>query len=82
MAELKPCPFCGGYAHLDKAYSYFRDTVIYCEGCDCVFTLDDRSTSTEEIVNAWNKRVPQTVVNQHGENCTHIANCGTLNLNL
>ena len=55
--KLKPCPFCGGHAHLDKAYSYFRDTVIYCEGCDSVFTLDDCSTSAEEIVNAWNRRV-------------------------
>ena len=26
---------------LDVAYSYFRDVVIYCDGCDMVFTLDD-----------------------------------------
>lgn len=54
--ELKPCPFCGGYAHLDKAYSYFRDTVVYCEGCDSVFTLDDLDKREEEIINAWNRR--------------------------
>lgn len=34
MTELKPCPFCGGYVHLDEAYSYFRDFVLYCEGCN------------------------------------------------
>lgn len=54
--ELKPCPFCGGYAHLDKAYSYYRDIVIYCEGCDTVFTLDDCDATTEDVVNAWNRR--------------------------
>lgn len=56
MDELKPCPFCGGDAHLDKAYSYFRDIVIYCEGCDVVFTLDDCSTTAKQIVDAWNRR--------------------------
>ena len=54
--ELKPCPFCGGYAHLDKAYSYYRDIVIYCEGCDTVFTLDDCDATAEDVVNAWNRR--------------------------
>lgn len=29
MDELKPCPFCGGDVRFDKAYSYFRDSVIY-----------------------------------------------------
>lgn len=54
--DLKPCPFCGGYAHLDKAYSYYRDIVIYCEGCDTVFTLDDCDATAEDVVNAWNRR--------------------------
>ena len=56
MAELKPCPFCGGYAHMDKAYSYFRDIIVYCEGCDSVFTLDDCGATAEEVANAWNRR--------------------------
>ena len=82
MDKLKPCPFCGGEAHLDKSYSHFRDTVIYCEGCDVVFTLDDCNATAEEVAKAWDNRVPQTEVHQYGENCTHISNCGTLNLNL
>ena len=80
--NLKPCPFCGGEAHLNKAYSYYSDIVIYCEGCDSVFSLDDNDKTAEEIVEAWNNRVPQTEVHQYGENCTHISNCGTLNLGL
>lgn len=54
--ELKMCPFCGGDVRLDVAYSYFRDTVIYCDGCDMVFTLDDCSATKEQIAEAWNRR--------------------------
>lgn len=56
MAELKPCPFCGGSVRFDKAFSYFRDSVIYCDDCDMVFTLDDCQASDDEICEAWNTR--------------------------
>lgn len=56
MSELKPCPFCGGNVHLDEAYSYFRDFVLYCTGCDMVFTLDSFHTSKEEVIETWNCR--------------------------
>lgn len=56
MNTLKRCPFCGGDVHLDKAYSYFRDIVIYCEGCDMVFTLDDCAADEDAIARAWNNR--------------------------
>lgn len=66
MAELKPelrnRPFCGGSVRFDKAYSYFRDSVIYCDDCDMVFTLDDCQASDNEICEAWNRR--------SDENCT------------
>jgi Lar family restriction alleviation protein len=54
--DLKPCPFCGGDVRFDKAYSYFRDSVIYCDGCDMVFTLDDCAASDVDIIKAWNRR--------------------------
>ena len=57
MMEIKPCPFCGGEVRLDVAYSYFRDTVIYCDGCDMVYTLDDCSATKEQIAEAWNRRI-------------------------
>lgn len=56
MDELKPCPFCGGDVRFDEAYSYFRDSVIYCDGCDMVFTLDDCTASDDDIARAWNRR--------------------------
>lgn len=55
--ELKPCPFCGGYAHIDKTSSmFFRDASIYCEGCDMWFFLDDVYATEDELCEAWNRR--------------------------
>lgn len=56
MDELKPCPFCGGDVRFDEAYRYFRDNMIYCDGCDMVFTLDDCTASDDDIARAWNRR--------------------------
>ena len=56
MPELKPCPFCGGHVHLVEEYSYFRDFVLYCDGCDMVFTLDSICATKEELIEAWNQR--------------------------
>lgn len=61
MAKLKPCPFCGEPVHLDTAYSYFRINTIYCEKCDCVFTLDAFNATVKQIVEAWNRRVNDEV---------------------
>ena len=54
--ELKPCPFCGGEVRLDEAYSC-QDAVIYCDGCNMVFTLDDCIATKEQIAEAWNRRI-------------------------
>lgn len=56
MDKLKPCPFCGGGVRFDNDYNYFRDNMIYCDGCDMVFTLDDCSASDDDVVRAWNRR--------------------------
>ena len=56
MNKLKPCPFCGADVRLDKAYSYFQDSVIYYDGCDMVFTLDDTTATDDDIIKAWNRR--------------------------
>ncbi len=54
--ELEPRPFCGGDVRFDKAYSYFRDNIIYCAWCGMVFTLDDCAASDDDIARAWNRR--------------------------
>lgn len=54
--DLNPCPFCGGRVHFDELYSYFRDVVIYCDGCDMIFALDDCTAVDSDLVKAWNRR--------------------------
>ena len=77
MAELKPCPFCGGEAE------FVGDTqTIKCKNCGGAFIVTNPLISRLEVKEAWNRRVPQTVVNQNGENCTSITNIGTLNFSL
>lgn len=76
--ELKPCPFCGceAVAIVDKNSNYHGVTCMNC-------TARIFGYSTKELsVNAWNKRKPQTVVNQYGKNNCHIENMGTLNIEL
>ena len=70
--ELKPCPFCGeNAAHLDKAYSYYSDMVIYCESCDTVFSLDDCNATEEQFVAAWNRRADNKPIRQSCKSCKH-----------
>ena len=82
MPELKPCPFCGCKAKTVMT----RDGKwhgVKCSNHNCIAnSISPEYDLRTQGIEAWNRRVPQTVVNQHGENCTHISNCGTLNLNL
>jgi Lar family restriction alleviation protein len=62
MAELKPCPFCGGEAELHHkieplcidAYSY-----VYCTKCGVTTEAFPKSfdhSSDEKAIEAWNRR--------------------------
>ena len=60
MAELKPCPFCGGLAFLEpyKARKGYEAT-IQCEQCLCsmsTITYDEEEEAVEAVTEAWNKR--------------------------
>ena len=51
--ELKPCPFCGGEAHIRKTdLGTYR---IYCSQCPTTFGRY-WSWTKQEITNAWNRR--------------------------
>lgn len=56
MSELKPCPFCGGEAHIVQ-WSNKYDAV--CQNRECDVFLDCYA-SYEQAVNAWNTRTPDT----------------------
>ena len=76
MAELKPCPFCGGEAFLEpyrvrKGY----EASIQCNQCLCsmsTITYDEEETAIEDIVKAWNRRV-------NDENVPYCFHCFGLN---
>ena len=53
MTELKPCPFCGASAEL-KHY----DIGVYCVTCSRCFASMGGYPKEEQVVEAWNRRVP------------------------
>lgn len=51
MAELLPCPFCGGSAYIERDYDQLLD-YVGCDGCSVmVYVLD-----MEDAIKSWNKR--------------------------
>ena len=69
MAELKPCPFCNGYAKINiKRESAgmdgsYTNWIIHCEKCGAMITCPaDRfygrkALTEDEAIEAWNRRV-------------------------
>ena len=63
MAELLPCPFCGGEA---KASFETVDTEnkfyvgwIGCQNCKCFIDYINNERGLKQAINAWNTRTPQ-----------------------
>lgn len=58
MAELKPCPFCGGVAV--QVYSINADTYVYgCFTSACMGNAQNhlhRFGTDKEAIEAWNRR--------------------------
>lgn len=62
--KLKPCPFCGGEAILDR-----ED--IFCDCCHVSMRIDDRicnreaenyTQAVEQTIEAWNTRKPMDAI--------------------
>lgn len=56
MAELKPCPFCGGEATLTKEYGRF---FVSCENDNCSVGVETTlwvSGTMDGAIKAWNRR--------------------------
>lgn len=78
MTELKPCPFCGGEAHVFHDSLRPQETYpcrVYCDNCWA--EVDSYSTEAEAIA-AWNTRAERTCENlrQHGYNYLECSLCG------
>lgn len=52
---MKRCPFCGGYAKMDKRVGAFavRQYAVFCMDCGAQTAL---RTKEQDAVDAWNKR--------------------------
>ena len=62
--QLKPCPFCGGKAHIrNDRYAYYETVCVLCEDCGAqsVRKISDgyygKHCLYKEIVELWNRRV-------------------------
>ena len=51
---LKPCPFCGGKAYLDRTYDLKDEWEVFCQKC----LVSMRTRGIKQVVEAWNKRKP------------------------
>lgn len=56
---LKPCPFCGGKANIDRDYT--NNAYVYCTKCEIstriYMTGLNSLTGTQQAIEAWNRRV-------------------------
>ena len=62
MAELKPCPFCGGRAFRYHRKEPFGDSYrVYCGNEDCCVQPQTHAYfKKEQAENAWNRRYVPT----------------------
>lgn len=52
MSELKPCPFCGGEAVVERFFTSRRSAIVACTQCGC--------TVEGPEVDVWNRRATPT----------------------
>ena len=63
MAELKPCPFCGGEAGLFEIKGIDNDLLAYVVGCmedNCEIRPSiQKELDKEVVIKIWNTRTPK-----------------------
>lgn len=61
MSELKPCPFCGGKAAINKDYPGTMDTRgrrwVYNVVCDRCCATSGLGYTSQMVKESWNRRV-------------------------
>lgn len=79
--KLKPCPFCGGEAIIDR-----ED--IFCDACHLSMKIDDRlyngeaesyEEAKEQAIKAWNTRKPIDDIVERLKKAESVKNFGSRN---
>ena len=55
MAELKPCPFCGGKAYISRFMQPHEEWRVMCLACSARFGRY-AGLNRKEAIEAWNRR--------------------------
>ena len=56
MAELKPCPFCGGESFARPNLPTYGCEVMYYAGCGRCLVRTPLRWTMEQAIKAWNRR--------------------------
>lgn len=57
MSELKPCPFCGGYAFVQKVKDQYTVHCYHKSNCYLVGSRAPRLNIQDVLIKEWNRRV-------------------------
>lgn len=66
MAELKPCPFCGGKATIIRISAVYSKDTFFATCTDCGVEMPRVAINREQAAEAWNRRAG-SVVSAHWE---------------
>lgn len=61
MADLKPCPFCGGEAFVSARLPYFGEhltVAVVCEDCNAA---SKHKAKEKDAIEAWNRRTSREI---------------------
>ncbi|QUS39590.1 hypothetical protein RPMA_12635 [Tardiphaga alba] len=54
LVDLKPCPFCGGYATLERMGGHAWSCIVTCVECGCTLESNEQWPNSGK---KWNQRV-------------------------
>lgn len=79
MSDLKPCPFCGGEAKVERSLRSFTpelwETYDYAKCKKCGARVEGADEA--EAIEAWNARYERTCEVTYGEHgCPYCGECG------